>query len=424
MGQAITLDGVLRSGPPEVLLDLSDEQRALQQLAHEFAVREIRPVAAHYDETEEPPWDVLWKAAEVGLSCAELPEKYGGGGITSLVTSCLIGEELSWGDPAITSFISSSPFFADPVVELGTEQQAARWVPQMCGLRPKLGATASTEPDAGSDASAMRTAAVRDGSGYVINGQKTWISLAGVAELYLVFATTAPGTRSKGITAFVVERGDPGFRIGRRLGKLGQRCNPAGELFFEDCRLPADRRIGEEGAGFAGLMRLFDRSRVALAASEVGMGRAALEYAVWYAGQRSTWGSPIHNYQAVSFRLVDVKMKLDQARLMTYHAARLADAGRPFTTESAMAKLAASEAAWYSAWACCQTLGGYGYSREYPAERFLRDAKLEELWEGTSDIMRLVIARALFPRERSETAPPGERGISAPVPSASHIFST
>ena len=407
MSQATTPGGLVGSGPPDVLFDLTDEQRALQQLARQFALREIRPVAARYDATEEPPWDVLWKAAEIGLSSADLPEQYGGGGITSLVTRCLVGEELSWGDPAISSFIGSASFFADAVVELGTSEQAARWVPEMCGSRPKLGATASTEPDVGSDASAMRTTAVREGSGYVMNGQKTWISLAGVAELYLVFATTAPGTGSKGITAFVVESGDPGFIVGRRLGKLGQRCNPAGELFFQDCRLAADRRIGAEGAGFTGLMRLFDRSRVSLAASEVGMGRAALEYAVQYAGQRSTWGLPIHNYQAVSFRLVDAKMKLDQARLMTYHAARLADAGRPFTTESAMAKLAASEAAWYSAWACCQTLGGYGYSRDYPAERFLRDAKLEELWEGTSDIMRLVIARALFPRERSEPTPGG-----------------
>ncbi len=192
------------------------------------------------------------------------------------------------------------------------------------------------------------------------------------------------------------ERGDEGFVLGEKIPKLGSRCYPAGELFLQDCVLPRDRRIGDEGAGFRGLLRWFEQTRVTLAAGAIGIGRAALEYAVGYAKEREAFGSKIHEFQAVSFRLVDARTRLDQARLMTHHAARLADAGEPFGTESSMAKLAASEAAWFAAWAAVQTLGGWGYSREYPVEKWLRDAKLEEIWEGTSDIQRLIIARAMF----------------------------
>ena len=376
----------------------SDIQEELVALARSFAEKEIRPVAAHYDETEETPWEPFNKASELGLTSYDLPEEFGGGGITDLSTACLIHEELTYGDAPIGNFIGSASFFAGVIVELGTEAQKARWVPPLCGPNPKLGALATTEPEAGSDASAITTHAKPVEGGYLLNGSKTWISNAGVAEYYLVFATVAPGTRSKGITAFVVEAGDEGFSVGNKLHKLGQRCIPTHEIFFQDVFLPEDRRIGGEGKGFSGLMKKFDESRVLLAAGEVGMGRASLDYAVEYAKERKAFGSAIHTNQAVSFRLVDARMKIDQARRMTHHAAALADAGKPFSAEAAMAKLAASEACWFSAWACCQTLGGYAYSREYPAEKWLRDAKLEELWEGTSDIMRLIISRDMFPR--------------------------
>jgi acyl-CoA dehydrogenase len=212
----------------------------------------------------------------------------------------------------------------------------------------------------------------------------------------VVFATVAPGSRARGITAFVVERDDPGFVIGDRLYKMGSRCFPAGELHFEECFVPEDRRLGGEGDGFRGLMRVFDRARVQLAASSLGVGRAALEHAVEHARERKAFGAKIHTYQAVSFRLVDAKLKLDQARLVTERAADLADAGRPFSTEAAMAKLVASEAAWFTAWAAVQTLGGAGYVRTSLVQKWLRDAKLDEIWDGTSDIMRLIIARSLF----------------------------
>ena len=378
--------------------DLDDVQRELVALAREFAQKEIRPVAAHYDETEAMPWDVFHKAAEIGLTSYDIPAEYGGGGIEELLTGCLIAEELNWGDSAIANLIQSASFFAGAIVELGTEAQKERWVRPLTGPQPKLGALATTEPGFGSDAAGIQTHARRVEGGYVLNGAKTWISNAGVASFYLVFATVEPGSRARGITAFVVEEGDAGFAVGKKLPKMGQRAIPTAELFLEDCFVADDRRIGDEGQGFYGLMRKFDKSRVILAATEVAIGRAALEYAIDYARERVAFGKPISEHQAVAFRLVDARMKVDQARLLTHYAARLGDAGKPFSTEAAMAKLAASEAAWFSAWACAQTLGGYAYSREYPAEKWLRDAKLEELWEGTSDIMRLIISRDLFPR--------------------------
>ena len=374
---------------------LSRLDRTLVEHAREFAERELRPVAAHYDETEEFPWDVFRKAAEAGLTCYDLPEEYGGGGIESVLSSCLILEELACGDSSIAGCFGGGSFFAGPVLAMGSDEQKRRWIPPLCGPEPPVGALALTEPECGSDAAAIKTHAKRVEGGYALNGKKTWISNVPVADLHVVFTTVAPGTRSKGITAFVVERGDPGFEIGRRLPKLGARCYPAGELFFRDCFLPEDRRIGEEGQGFYGLMRYFDESRITLAANSLGIGRAALELAVDYAKERHAFGRAIHEYQAVSFRLVDAKLKLDQARLLTHHAAQLADEGKPFSTEASMAKVAASEAAWFASWACVQTLGANGYSCEYPAERWLRNAKLEEIYEGTSDIQRLVISRSM-----------------------------
>jgi len=375
-----------------------DVERELVQVAHAFAADEIRPVAAHHDETETFPKEVVHKAARIGLTSFDLPAAYGGGGIDSVRTSCLIGEELAWGDAPIGSIVGSASFFAAPLAELGTEEQRRRWISPLCSADPPMTTLAITEPGAGSDAAAITTAATRVEGGYVLNGAKTWASGAPDATFYLVYATVSPGTRAKGITSFVLEKGDAGFTLGKKLPKMGSRCYPTGELFFTDCFVAEDRRIGEEGQGFYGVMRSFDRSRVTLAANSIGIGRAALEYAVDYAKQREAFGKKIHEFQAVSFRLVDAKMALDQARLLTLHAADLADAGESFATEASMAKLAASEAAWQAADAAVMTLGSYGYSREYPVEKWLRDAKLEQIYEGTNDIQRLLIARSMFPR--------------------------
>src|SRR5690242_11358979 len=368
----------------------------LVALARRFARDEMRPVALAYDESEEYPADLVRRAAELGLTAYDLPREHGGGGVAGLVDACRVIEELAWGDSPIAWAIGQGGFFAHPILALGTDAQKARWLEPVCSSDPPACAVAITEPGAGSDAAAIATEARRVDGGYVLSGHKRFIGNAPLAEACVVFATVAPGTRSRGITAFVAERGDPGYVIGDRLPKMGSRCFPAGELHFEDCFVPDDRRLGREGGAFRGLMGVFDRARVQLAASSLGVGRAALEHAVDYAREREAFGAKIHEFQAVSFRLVDAKIKLDQARLVTYQAAELADAGRPFSTEAATAKLVASEAAWFATWAAAQTLGGNGYIRTSPVQKWLRDAKLDEIWDGTSDIMRLIIARSLF----------------------------
>jgi len=373
-----------------------ETERELVALAHSFAEQEIRPVAAALDEAEAFPWEVFHAACEVGLASVDIPAEYGGMGIDSLVTACLITEELTWGDSGVSAVISGNGFFAGPILALGTEEQKRRWVTPLTLPDSPAAALALTEPGAGSDAAAIVTHARRVDGGYLLNGSKTWISNAPDADRYLVYATVEPGSRSRGITTFVVDKGDEGFALGKKIPKLGTRCCPSGELFFDDCFVAEDRRIGDEGQGFRGVLEWFDRSRVLLAAGSCGVGRAALEHAVAYAKEREAFGQKIHGFQAVSFRLVDAKLKLDQARLLTHHAARLADAGEPYTTESAMAKVAASEAAFFAAWAAMQTFGGNGYSREFPVEKLLRDAKLDEIWEGTSDIQRMIVARAMF----------------------------
>ena len=375
---------------------LTDEQREIQELAREFARREIRPIAAEVDERDTHcPVDVVYRAAEVGLTSFMLPEDVGGGGITDVLTGCIVQEELNWGCAGIGNLICSGAFFARPVLEVGTPDQRQRWIAPLCTERPPLTALASTEPGVGSDTAAMATTAVRDGDSYVLNGQKTWISNGGIAEYYVIFATVAPGTGSKGVTAFVVEKSDPGINFGEPMKKMGQRAIINTELFLQDCRIPADRLLGEQGKGFYSLMHTFDESRIHLAASAVGIARAAFEYAVEYARDRTAFGKPIAEHQAVGFRLADMATRIDAARLLTHRAAALMDEGKHAPVEAAQAKLFASETATWVTWAALQTLGGWGYSREYPVEKWSRDARLEELEEGTSDIQRLIIARRL-----------------------------
>jgi alkylation response protein AidB-like acyl-CoA dehydrogenase len=388
---------VLPSIEPKLPFDLTDEQREIQRLCRDFAAREIRPVSLEFDEKDiEVPWDVWYKAAGIGLTSFMFPEEYGGGGLTDCLTACIVQEELSHGCSAMGNLIPSGGFFAEPVLVLGTDEQKERWVRPLTTERPPLTALATTEPQSGSDAAGIKTHAKKVDGGYVLNGQKSWISNGGHAEYYVIFATVAPGTGARGITAFVVEKGDKGFSWGQPMRKMGQRAIPNVELFLEDCFVPDDRRLGPEGHGFRGLMETFDRSRVTLAASATGLARAALEYAITYAKEREQFGQPIASFQAVAFRLADMALKVDASRLLTWRAAKMIDAGQRATTEAAMAKLHASEAAMFCTWAAVQTLGGWGYSREYPVEKWMRDAKLEEIEEGTSDIQRLVISRGLL----------------------------
>ena len=378
-------------------LGLSPEQREIQAVCREFAEREIRPVAAAVDEADtETPVEVFHRAAALGLTSFMLPEEVGGGGMTDCLTGCVVQEELCWGCAGIGNLITSGGFFAEPVVELGSDEQKRRWLEPIAGERPPLTALATTEPGSGSDAASIQTTATRTDGGYALRGQKTWISNGDLAEYYVVFATVEPGSRSRGITAFVVEKGDAGVTFGEPMKKMGQRAIVNAEMFLEDAELPEDRRLGEEGRGFYGLMRTFDRSRITLGASATGIARAALEYAVEYAKSREQFGKPIAEHQAVAFRLADMATRVDAARLLVHRAARRIDAGESVPGEAAMAKLFASEAAMWCTWAAVQTLGGWGYSREDPVEKWMRDAKLEEIEEGTSDIQRLIISRNLL----------------------------
>ena len=377
--------------------DDADVRAEMQRLCREFAEREIRPISLAVDEADiETPWEVWYKAAELGLTSFMLPEEVGGLGLADCLTGCLLQEELSHGCSGIGNLITSNGFFAEPVVQLGTPEQQERWLTPLAGDRPPLTALATTEPGVGSDAAAITTTARRVDGGYVLDGQKAWISNGGVASFYVVFATVAPGTGSRGITAFVLERSDAGLSFGSPMRKMGQRAIVNTELFLEDCFVATERRLGEEGQGFRGLMKTFDRSRVNLGASATGLARAALEYARDYASEREQFGKPIAQHQAVAFRLADVAMRVSASRLLVHDAARRLDAGEPATAEAAMAKLFASETCMHATWAAVQTLGGWGYSREYPVEKWMRDAKLEEIEEGTSDIQRLIIARELF----------------------------
>jgi alkylation response protein AidB-like acyl-CoA dehydrogenase len=386
-----------RSAASDPPLPITAEQDEIRRVCREFAAREIRPVSAAVDEADtEVPWDVWHKAAGLGLTSFMIPEELGGGGMTDALTGCIVQEELCHGCSGIGNLITSGGFFAEPVLALGTDEQKERWVRPLTGDRPPMTALATTEPGAGSDAASIETTARRAPGGYVLNGQKTWISNGGVAELYVVFATVERGSGHRGITAFLLHRDDEGLSFGEPMRKMGQRAIRNTEIFLDDCFVAADRRLGEEGDGFRGLMQTFDRSRVTLAASATGLARAALEYAARYARERVQFGRPIAEHQAVAFRIADMATRVDASRLLTWRAARLLDAGGAATTEAAMAKLHASETAMFCTWAAVQTLGGWGYSREYPVEKWMRDAKLEEIEEGTSDIQRLVISRGVL----------------------------
>jgi alkylation response protein AidB-like acyl-CoA dehydrogenase len=379
------------------MLELTPEQREIQRVCRDFAAREIRPVSLEVDAADvEVPWRVWYKAAEIGLTSFMLPEELGGGGLTDCLTGCIVQEELSHGCAGIGNLITSNGFFAEAVLALADGEQRRRWIAPLTAARPPLTALATTEPESGSDAAAIRTTAARTDGGYVLNGQKSWISNGGVADFYVVFATVSAGSGHRGVTAFLLEKDDPGLSVGQPMRKMGQRAIVNCELFLEDVTVPPERRLGAEGEGFGGLMRTFDRSRVKLGASATGLARAALEYATGYARERVQFGKPIAEHQAVAFRLADMALRVDASRLLVWRAARLLDAGESASVEAAMAKLHASETAMWCTWAAVQTLGGWGYSREHPVEKWMRDAKLEEIEEGTSDIQRLIISRGLI----------------------------
>lgn len=377
--------------------ELTDEQREMRDMARRFAEKEIRPVAAEYDEREEVPWEVIEKAAAAGFFSYYLPKRYGGGDITDKVTQALVNEELAWGCTAVRSILGATALAAMPILLAGTDDQKFKYLSEFSyDRKPALGAFALTEPSAGSDAAGLATEAWRDGNYYILNGYKHFISNAPIADIFVVFATVDVSRGHRGITAFIVEKDTPGLVIGKKEKKMGIRAAPTATIAFEELRLPAANRLGEEGEGFKIAMKTFDITRTHIAAAGVGLARAAYEYALQYARERVQFGKPIMQHQAVAFMLADMATQIDAARLLTWHAARLADQEKPCTKEASMAKLFAGDVAMRVTTDAVQVLGGYGFMRDYPVEKWMRDAKILQIYEGTAQIQQLIIARHLL----------------------------
>lgn len=380
----------------ETPYELTDEQGEIRDVCRRFAANEIRPIAAQVDANEhEFPWDLWGKASELGLTTFMIPEEFGGAGLDDVLTSCIVYEELCHGDAGLGQLITSNGFHTSPFFLLGNKAQQERWMPRVTGENPAVTAIAITEPSGGSDAAGMKSQAIKCDGGYRLSGQKVWISNGPDAEWIVVFANVKPGSGYKGITAFVVERDDEGLTLGQPMKKMGQRGMKCNELFFDNIFLPDDRRLGGEGEAFIGLMKAFEKSRTCIGAGSIGIARAAFEYSTEYAKERVAFGQPIIKNQGISFRLADMATRIHASRLMVWNAARMIDTVGEARSASAMAKLFASETAMFCAHGAVQTLGGYGYSREYPVERWMRDAKLDEIGEGTSEILRNSIAKGL-----------------------------
>ena len=377
---------------------LTDEQQALRELAHEFAEREIRPVAAEYDEQQTHPAGVIAKAHEVGLMNPHLPEELGGTGLGGF-EGVLIGEELCWGCSGIATSIVANILGALPVQLAGSEEQQREWLAPLLE-EPLLCSFGLTEPNAGSDVSGIQTTAVRRGDEYVLNGSKMFITNAGHASWLTVFASTDKDAGHRGLTAFVVPTGLDGVVVEKHLDKMGQRATDTSALAFQDVQVPVANRLGEEGEGFKIAMQTLDHTRPGTAAGAVGVARAAFEHAVEYARERVQFGQPIAINQGVNFLVADMAAEIEAARLLVWQAAWLLDQGRRATLQSSYAKRFAADTAMKVTTDAVQIFGGYGYMREYPVEKLMRDAKLFQIYEGTSQIQRLVIAREIFlPRE-------------------------
>ncbi|SFS64850.1 acyl-CoA dehydrogenase family protein [Marininema halotolerans] len=375
---------------------LSAEQEELRKWAHGFAEKEIRPVAMEYDEREEFPMDVFKKAAEVGLTSYACPTEYGGGGLTNVLTACLIGEELFWGCAGIATSLSVIGLAGLPIYYMGSEEQKKKWIPYLCDAKhPRLGAMALTEPGAGSDVNALKTRAVKDGDEWVLNGRKCFITNGGIADLYVVFARTDPDGGYQGVSAFVVPGDTPGLSGGKKEKKMGIRASHTGDVILEDVRVPADHLLGQENFAFFGAMQMLEYSRPAVAAAAVGVARAAYEYALEYSKKRVQFGKPIFKNQTIAHMLADMRTKIDAARLLTWRAAELADRGESCAVEGSMAKAFAAETAMEVTTNAVQILGGYGYMRDYPVEKWMRDAKILSIYEGTTQIQKKVISEGL-----------------------------
>ena len=374
---------------------LTDEQRMVMELARALAREKIAPIAAHHDETESYPEEAMRLLAQQGLMGIWVPEAYGGTDMGALAVS-LVAEEIAWACAATATNWGATPLGGYPIVLAGTEEQKRRYLPRLAAGEI-LAAYSLSEPGAGSDAASLTTTAVRKGDRYVLNGTKLWCSNGSNAGVITLFATVDPKKGAKGITAFLVEPGFPGFAVGKKERKMGIRASPTVALHLTDCEVPVENRLGQEGEGFRIAMRTLDFTRPMTGATAVGVAQAALDAATEYAKERRQFDQPIAAFQGIQFMLADMAMQVHAARLMVHHVAALVDRKAPSTVlEASMAKCFAGDAAMRVATDAVQVFGGVGYTREFPVERYMRDAKIMQIYEGTNQIQRVVIARELL----------------------------
>jgi len=375
----------------------SEEQELLRRSVREFAETEIRPHVREWDQDQQFPIELVRKMAALGLLGIQIPEQYGGAAM-SAIDYCVCIEEIARVDPAVAlSLAAHNGLCSSHIFLFGSDAQKQRYlIPLAHG--EKIGAWGLTESTSGSDAAGMRTTAARAGECWVINGSKTFTTHGSIGDVMVVMAVTDRGAGTKGISAFIVEKGTPGMTPGKKEDKLGMRASDTSEVLFDGCRIPADQLVGDEGQGFVNTMQVLDAGRIGIAALAVGLAQGAYEAALSYARERKAFGKPIASFQAIQWKLADAATKIEAARLLTYRAAFMKERGQRTTLASAMAKLYASEMAVKVADDCVQIHGGYGFVKDYPAEKYFRDVKLTTIGEGTSEILRLVIARQLLSR--------------------------
>lgn len=374
---------------------LTEEQKMIKELCHRIAEKKIKPVAAKYDEEGIFPWDIVKVLAESDICGIYIPEQYGGmgGGVMELA---IAADELSWGCGGISLAFAATALGTFPIILYGNEAQKAKYLPDIASGK-KLAAFCITEAEAGSDAGSIRTTARKDGDHYVLNGTKQWITNGGEAEIYTVITITDKSKGARGASAFIVEKDTPGISFGKKENKLGIRASATREVIFTDCRVPKENLLGREGLGFIVAMRTFDYSRPGVAAQAVGIAQRALDESVKYSHERKQFGQPISAFQGIQFMLADMAMQVEAARALVYSAARMIDSGaKDVAKVSAMAKTFASDVAMKVTVDAIQVFGGYGYMKEYPVEKLMRDAKITQIYEGTNQVQRGVIASALI----------------------------
>jgi alkylation response protein AidB-like acyl-CoA dehydrogenase len=375
--------------------ELPEDLLEIQRTVREFCEAEVKPRAREWDEAERFPWEVVKQLGPLGLMGMTVPEEFGGAGLGALAVAVVVEEIARYDGSLALTVASHNGLGTGHILRFGTDAQRQQYLPPLAKGQ-RLAAWGLTEPSSGSDAAAMRTTAVRRGDGWVLNGAKTFITQGTVGETFVVLARTAPERKQHGITAFILEKGMKGFSQRPIHGKLGMRSSDTAELLFEEVEVPDTQRLGDVDQGFLNTLQILDRGRITIGSLAVGLARGALEESRAYAKERRSFGKPIAEHQAIAFMLADAATELSAARLLVHRAAALCDAGAPFGREASMAKLYASEAAMRATTRAIQIHGGYGYTKDFPVERYFRDAKLCEIGEGTSEIQRLVISRAVL----------------------------